>query len=70
MGPCGNAVENRSYIVRECEIHKEERDVLEETRRIDECDMEKFGTLDSSEKTTAILGDRWRPQTANHERDT
>ena len=23
--------------------------------KIDECDMEKFGTLDSSEKTIAIL---------------
>ena len=36
----------------ENEIHKEERDVLEgEMRKIDECGMEKFGTLDSSEKT-------------------
>ena len=34
-----------------------------EMRKIDECDMEKFGTLDSSEKTIAILGDRWWPQT-------
>ena len=34
-------------------------------RKIDECGMEKFGTLlDSSEKTIAILGDRWWPQTA------
>ena len=33
-------------------------------RKIDECGVEKFGTLDSSEKTTAILGDRWWPQTA------
>ena len=31
--------------------------MLEEMRKIDECDMEKFGTLDSSEKMTAILGD-------------
>ena len=31
---------------------KEERDVLEEEmRKIDECDMEKFGALDSSQKT-------------------
>ena len=36
-------------------------------RKIDECDMEKFGTLDSSEKTIAILGDRWWPQTAKQE---
>ena len=50
-----------------CEIFKEERDVLEEMRKIDECGVEKFGTLDSSEKTTAILGDRWWPQTANQQ---
>ena len=36
----------------------------EEMRIIDECDMGKFGTLDSSEKTIAILGNKWRPQTA------
>ena len=29
--------------------------------------MEKFGTLDSSEKTIAILGDGWWPQTAVQE---
>ena len=29
--------------------------VLEEMRNIDEYDMEKFGTPDSSEKTIAIL---------------
>ena len=35
---------------------KEERDVLaEETRKIDESGMEKFSTLDGSEKTIAIL---------------
>ena len=48
----------------ECEIYKEERDVLREMRKVDECDMERFGTLDSSEKTIAILGDRWWPKTA------
>ena len=32
-------------------------------------DMEKFGTLDSREKTIAVLGDRWWPQTAKHEGD-
>ena len=40
-------------------MYKEERDVFEEMRKIDECGMEKFDTLDSSEKTIAILGDRW-----------
>ena len=29
----------------ECEMYKEERDVLEEMRKIDECDMEKFGSI-------------------------
>ena len=29
--------------------------------------MEKFGTLDSNDKTIAILGDRWWPQTAKQE---
>ena len=39
-------------------------------RKIDECGMEKFGTLDSSsEKTIAILGDRWWPQTAKQQGD-
>ena len=50
--------------MRECEKYKEERDVLQQMRKIDECDMEKFGTLDSGEKTIAILGDRWWPQKA------
>ena len=59
MCPCGKAVASRTHIVGYCEIYKEERDVLkEEMRKIDECGMEKFGTLDSSEKTIAILGDR------------
>ena len=47
MCPCGKAVESRTHIVIECEICKEERDVLEEMRKIDECGVETFGTLDS-----------------------
>ena len=31
----------------------------EEMREIGKCDMEKYGTPDSSEKTIAILGDGW-----------
>ena len=38
-------------------MHKGERDVLEDMRKIDECGMEKFGTPDSSEKTIATLRD-------------
>ena len=38
-------------------------------RKLDECDMEEFGRLDSSEETIAILGGRWWPQTAKQEGD-
>ena len=31
--------------------------------------MEEFGRLESSEKTTAVLGDRWWPQTAKQDGD-
>ena len=69
MCPCGKAVESRSHVVGEGETYKEERHVLE-MRKIDECDLEKFGTLDSSEKTIAILGDKWWPRTAQQQGDT
>ena len=35
----------------------------------DECDMEEFDTLNSSDETIAILGDRWWPQAAKQEGD-
>ena len=54
----------------EREICKEEQDVVEEEmRRIDEYGMENPGTPGSSEKTIAILGDRWWPQTAKQQGD-
>ena len=68
MYPCGKAVERRTHIVGGCETYKVERDVLE-MRKVDECEMEKFGAVDSSEKTVDILGDRWWPQTAKQEGD-
>ena len=41
MCPCGATIESRTHIVGECEIHKEERDALEEEmRKLDVCDME------------------------------
>ena len=49
-------------------MYKEERDVFEEMKKIDECGMEKIGTLDSGEKR-AIQRDRWWPQTAKQEGD-
>ena len=33
-------------------------------RKLDVCDMEEFGRLESSEKKIAILRDRWSPQEA------
>ena len=69
MCPCGKAVHSLTHIMEECDIYKEERDVLEKMRKIDECGMEKLSTLDSSEKTIDILGDRWWPQTAKLEGD-
>ena len=65
-------MESRTHVVGECEICKEERDALEkEMRKLDGCDMEKICRLliESSEKTIAILGDRWRPQTAKQDGD-
>ena len=47
----------------------EKRDAFEETRKLDVCDMEEFSKLKSSEKTIAILGDRWWPQTAKQDGD-
>ena len=38
-------------------------------RKLDACGMEEFGRLECSEKTTAILGDIWWPQTAKQDGD-
>ena len=65
MYPCGTTIESRTHIVGEREIYKEERDAVEEgVRKLDVCNMEELGRLESSEKTIAILGDRWWLQTA------
>ena len=41
MCPCGKSKESRAHIVGEGEMHKEEREVVEEEmRQIDECDGE------------------------------
>ena len=61
-------MESRTHIVGECKIYKEERDVLRDEEK-DKCNMEKVGTLDSSEKMIAILGDRLWPQTAKEKGD-
>ena len=55
--------------VGECETYKEERDVLQKRKKMEECDIEEFGTLESSEKTIAILGDRRWSQAAKQEGD-
>ena len=70
MCPCSTTIKSRTHIIGECEIYKEERDaLLEEMRKLDVCDMEEFGRLESSEKTIAILGDRWWPQMAKQHGD-
>ena len=38
---CGKAIDDRTHVVGDCEMYKEERDVLEEVRKLGECDMEK-----------------------------
>ena len=55
--PVCRAIESRTHMVGECDVYKEELGALEEVREIDECDMDEFDTLDSSEKTIVILGD-------------
>ena len=67
MYPCGATIETRTHIVGECAIYKEERDASEDMSEIDVFDMEEFGRLESSEKTIAILGDSWWPQTAKQD---
>ena len=67
MCPCGKAVRSRTHIVREREIYQEERDMLR-YKEIDECGMEKFDTLDGSEKSIVILGDGW-PQKVKEDGD-
>ena len=48
MCPWGKATESGARKAGECEMHKEERAVLEEEmREMDGCDIEEFGTLDS-----------------------
>ena len=72
MCPCGTTTESTTHIVGECEVYKEERDALEkEMMKLDVCDMEEICKLliESNEKTVAILGDRWWPQTAKQDGD-
>ena len=64
MYPCGKAIESKAHIVGECEVRKEERDMLEEeTRKTGDCNLDSF--VESSEKASAILEiddghNRWR----------
>ena len=51
MCPCGTTMESGTRIAGECELDEEERDALEgEIKKLDVCDMEEFGRLESSEK--------------------
>ena len=50
------------------ELYKEERNALEEDmKKIGECGLERWGTINTSEKTIAIPGDGWWPLTAEQE---
>ena len=70
MRPCGATTERRTHIVGEREKYEEVRDAIEdEMRKLDVCDMERFGRLESSEKTITTLGYRWWPQTAKQDGD-
>ena len=41
MCPCGTTTESRTHIVGECEVYKEELDVLiKEMKKLDECEIE------------------------------
>ena len=66
--PCGKALESRTHLEWENVNSTRRNGMCYRWRKIDECDMDTFGTLDSSEKTIAILGDRWWPQTAKQGR--
>ena len=68
--PRGKATESRTHIVAECELYQEERDVQErEMWDLNKSGMESFDALDSREKTIAILGNRWWPQTVKQDGD-
>ncbi|CAM9479691.1 unnamed protein product [Sphacelaria rigidula] len=68
--PCGEAIESRSHLVAECELYKQERDVLEgKMRDANEDGMKPFDPLDSREKMMAVLGDRWWPQITKQDGD-
>ena len=43
--------------------------LVEDMRNLDGCGMEKLGTLNSGEKTIAVVRDRWWPQTAKEKGD-
>ena len=54
----------------ECELYNEKRGIVgKEMREVKEGRIESFDALDSREKTIAILGDRWWPQTAKQDGD-
>ena len=54
----------------ECELYKDERDILdEEMREVKEGGIKSFDALDNREKTIAILGDRCWQQMAKQDGD-
>ena len=69
---CGKAVECRTYVVGECEMHKEERNVLEgQMRKIDECDMRHgkgWYTIDRLSRENDCYPRRWMVATKGEAR--
>eukprot|EP00904_Undaria_pinnatifida_P001089 jgi/Undpi1/10981/HiC_scaffold_30.g13282.m1 len=57
----GQAAESGTHIVGECEVYKEQRDMLEEEIwKVDECDMEEFGRLKSGRSFDESVGEGTR----------
>ena len=55
MCPCGTTIENRTHIVGECDIYKKKRNALEDgVRKLDVCNMEEFGRLESSNRKRSL----------------
>lgn len=53
--PHGEATESRTHMMGGRRIYKEERGLSESDGGLDKCDMKRFNTSNSSEKTIALL---------------
>ena len=60
---------SKTHEVGECDIYTRRNGIYMLDEEMTEIDMGEFDTLDSSEKTIAILGGRWWPPVAKQEGD-